>query len=169
MFTKLFLGIEPLSFQCQICEMSKSHYIPYPFSNKRLEVPFAIIHSDVWVCSITLSYFGFKWSVNFIDDFMRTTWIYLLKEKSKVALIKKLSQNDSNLKQVLRTNNEKEYFNSISGSFFFTSLSLEGYCTSLSGVFLVYSVCGRKRGKNSVLGRFVVGGPTFGNLISRTI
>lgn len=117
MFTKLFLGIEPLSFQCQICEMSKSHYIPYPFSNKRLEVPFAIIHSDVWVCSITLSYFGFKWSVNFIDDFMRTTWIYLLKEKSKVALIKKLSQNDSNLKQVLRTNNEKEYFNSISGSY----------------------------------------------------
>ncbi|RVX10962.1 hypothetical protein CK203_013235 [Vitis vinifera] len=37
-----------------------------------------------------------------------------------------------------------------------TSLSLEGYCTSLSGVFLVYSVCGRKWGKNSVLGRFVV-------------
>ncbi|RVW68806.1 Retrovirus-related Pol polyprotein from transposon RE1 [Vitis vinifera] len=37
-----------------------------------------------------------------------------------------------------------------------TSLSLEGYCISLSGVFLVYSVCGRKWGKNSVLGRFVV-------------
>ena len=50
-----------------------------------------------------------------------------------------------------------------------TSLSLEGYCTSLSGVFLVYSVCGRKWGKNSVLGRFVVGRPTFGNPISKTI
>ncbi|RVW63219.1 putative mitochondrial protein [Vitis vinifera] len=37
-----------------------------------------------------------------------------------------------------------------------TSLSLEGYCTSLLGIFLVYSVCGRKWGKNSVLGRFVV-------------
>ncbi|RVW65169.1 Alanine--tRNA ligase [Vitis vinifera] len=37
-----------------------------------------------------------------------------------------------------------------------TSLSLEGYCTSLSRVFLVYSVCGRKWGKNSVLRRFVV-------------
>ncbi|RVX11532.1 Transposon TX1 uncharacterized 149 kDa protein [Vitis vinifera] len=39
-----------------------------------------------------------------------------------------------------------------------TSLSLEGYCSSLSGVFFDYSVCGRKWGKNSVLGRFVVGG-----------
>ncbi|RVW53339.1 Transposon TX1 uncharacterized 149 kDa protein [Vitis vinifera] len=40
---------------------------------------------------------------------------------------------------------------------------------ALSGVFLVYSVCGRKWGKNSVLGRFVVEEPTFGNPISKTI
>ncbi|KAL6328045.1 hypothetical protein AAG906_033313 [Vitis piasezkii] len=39
-----------------------------------------------------------------------------------------------------------------------TSLSLEGYCTSLSRVF-----------QNSVLGRFVVGRPTFGIPISKTI
>ncbi|RVW79116.1 Transposon TX1 uncharacterized 149 kDa protein [Vitis vinifera] len=36
-----------------------------------------------------------------------------------------------------------------------TSLSLEGYCTSLLGVFQVYSVCGRRWRKNSVLGRLV--------------
>ncbi|RVW26237.1 putative mitochondrial protein [Vitis vinifera] len=28
---------------------------------------------------------------------------------------------------------------------------LEGYCTSLSGIFQVYSVCGRRWGKNSIL------------------
>ncbi|RVW79011.1 Transposon TX1 uncharacterized 149 kDa protein [Vitis vinifera] len=50
-----------------------------------------------------------------------------------------------------------------------TSLSLEGYFSSLSGVFLVYSICGRKWGKNSFLGRFVVGGPTFGIPISKSI
>ncbi|RVW27260.1 hypothetical protein CK203_103089 [Vitis vinifera] len=50
-----------------------------------------------------------------------------------------------------------------------TSLSLEGYCTSLSGVFQVYSICGRRWGKNSILGRLVVGGPTFGIPISKTI
>ena len=31
-----------------------------------------------------------------------------------------------------------------------TSLSLEGYCISLSVFFQVYSVCGRRWGKNSV-------------------
>ncbi|RVW85284.1 hypothetical protein CK203_046596 [Vitis vinifera] len=41
-----------------------------------------------------------------------------------------------------------------------TSLSLEGYFSSLSGVFLVYSICGRKWGKNSFLGKICVLGPT---------
>ncbi|RVW31838.1 putative ribonuclease H protein [Vitis vinifera] len=50
-----------------------------------------------------------------------------------------------------------------------TSLSLESYFSSLSGVFLIYSICGRKWGKNSFLGRFVVGGPTFGIPISKSI
>ncbi|RVW83230.1 hypothetical protein CK203_039628 [Vitis vinifera] len=48
-----------------------------------------------------------------------------------------------------------------------TSLSLEGYCSSLSGVFFDYSVCGRKRGKNSVLGRFVVGDQPLGTQYPR--
>ena len=49
------------------------------------------------------------------------------------------------------------------------SLSLEGYCTGLLGFFQVYSVCGRIWGKNSLLGRLVVGGPTFGIPISKFI
>ncbi|RVW99242.1 hypothetical protein CK203_030741 [Vitis vinifera] len=43
-----------------------------------------------------------------------------------------------------------------------TSLSLEGYCTSLPRFFQVYLVHGRKWGKNSVLERLVVGGSTSG-------
>ena len=50
-----------------------------------------------------------------------------------------------------------------------TPLSLEDYCTSLPRVFQVYSVCGRRWRKNSVLGRLVVGGPTFGSPTSKTI
>ncbi|RVW27333.1 hypothetical protein CK203_116836 [Vitis vinifera] len=48
-----------------------------------------------------------------------------------------------------------------------TSLSLEGYCTSLSGFFQVYSVCGRRWGKNSVLGRLVVGDQPLGSQYPR--
>ena len=40
-----------------------------------------------------------------------------------------------------------------------TLFSLEDYCTSLSRVFHVYSVYGRKWGKNSIMGIFLVGGP----------
>ena len=43
-----------------------------------------------------------------------------------------------------------------------TPLSLEGYCTSLLRVFQVYSVCGRRWGKNSILGRLVVGDQPLG-------
>ena len=50
-----------------------------------------------------------------------------------------------------------------------SSLSLEGYCTSLSRFFQVYSVCGRRWRRNSLLGRLVVGRPTFGIPISKTI
>ena len=50
-----------------------------------------------------------------------------------------------------------------------TSLSLKGYCTSFSRFFKVYSICGRRWGKNSLLGRFVVGGLAFEITISKTI
>ncbi|RVW69473.1 Transposon TX1 uncharacterized 149 kDa protein [Vitis vinifera] len=42
-----------------------------------------------------------------------------------------------------------------------TSLSLEDHCTSLSGFFQVYLVGRRKWGKNSLLGRFMVGDQIF--------
>ncbi|RVX00286.1 putative mitochondrial protein [Vitis vinifera] len=48
-----------------------------------------------------------------------------------------------------------------------TSLSLEGYCTSLLGVFQVYSVCGRRWGKNSVMGRLLVGDQPLGSQYPR--
>ena len=50
-----------------------------------------------------------------------------------------------------------------------TPLSLEGHSTRLPGFFQVYSVYRRRWGKNSLLGRFVVGGPNFKRPISKTI
>ena len=43
-----------------------------------------------------------------------------------------------------------------------TSLPLEGYRRSLSGFFQVYSVCGRRWRKNSLLRRLAVRGPPLG-------
>ena len=60
--------------------------------------------------------------MSFIDDHTRISWIILLKEKSKVGQIFKkiynMIQTQFHTKmQVLKTNNTREYFNSIMGDF----------------------------------------------------
>ena len=81
-----------------------------------------MIHSDVWgpfrVDNIT----GARWFVSFIDDHTRLTWIFLMREKSEVCQIfksfNKMIQNQFQTKiQILRTDNGKEYFNSLLGNY----------------------------------------------------
>jgi len=61
---------------------------------------------------------GFRWFIYFIDDCTRTTWLYLLKEKSEAAQsfqnFHKMIQTQFHSQiQILRTDNAREYFNSI--------------------------------------------------------
>jgi hypothetical protein len=42
------------------------------------------VHSDVWGSAPVPSYNKFRYYVTFIDDFSRTTWIYLLTSKDEV-------------------------------------------------------------------------------------
>ena len=46
LFPKLF----PLnkSISCETCILAKSHRQAYKHSNTRMQVPFSLIHSDVW-------------------------------------------------------------------------------------------------------------------------
>ena len=70
--------------QCEICQLSKhtcSHYPPQPSK------PFSLIHSDVWGPSRVHNITGSRWFVTFIDDHTRVTWVFLMKEKSKVGRI----------------------------------------------------------------------------------
>ena len=69
--------------------------------------------------------------VTFIDDHTRLTWVYLMKEKSKVETIFKpfytMVQTQFHKKiQIFRSDNGKEYFNKILGSFFLENK----YCSS---------------------------------------
>ena len=63
--------------------MAKNNQVPYPISNKRSEVPFSIIHTDVWGPSRVTCLVGARWFISFIYDCSRTTWMYLLKGKSE--------------------------------------------------------------------------------------
>jgi Integrase core domain len=83
---------------------------------------FELVHSDVWGPAAVESYNGFKYFVIFIDDFSRTTWIYLMKNKSEVFshfqnftnMIE--TQFNKNIK-ILRTDNGTKYINQNFSSF----------------------------------------------------
>ena len=47
--------------------------------NKRVSAPFELVHYNVWGIFPVLSPTGFKYSVTFVDDFSRVTWLYLMK------------------------------------------------------------------------------------------
>ena len=47
LYPKLCINLDPSKFQCKVCEFSKNHRISYPLGNKRSEIPFSLIHTDV--------------------------------------------------------------------------------------------------------------------------
>ena len=63
------------------CELEKNHCVPYPLSNKRSEVPFSIVHTDVWGPSWVTFLLRARWFISFIDDCNETTRVYLLMGK----------------------------------------------------------------------------------------
>ena len=122
MFPSLFLNKKPVEFQCEFCEFAKHHRSSFPSSNYKSSKPFTMIHSDLWGPSRILNRTHIKWFVTFIDDHTCLCWVYLLKEKSNVRSIfmnfHSMIQTQFQTKiQIFRTNNGKEYFNSVLGDF----------------------------------------------------
>jgi hypothetical protein len=83
-FPNLFSGLSNLDIKCETCILVKSHRVTYPLSMNKSDIPFALIHYDVWGPSPKSTMFGFRVFVIFIDDCTRMTWIYLLKHKKEV-------------------------------------------------------------------------------------
>jgi GAG-pre-integrase domain len=74
------------SSSCDVCKLAKQTRLSFPLSTSLSEATFELVHSDVWGPAPVYSYNYFKYFVTFIDDFSRTTWVYLLKGKNKVFL-----------------------------------------------------------------------------------
>ena len=68
---------------CDASQMAKSHQLPYSRSTSESTAPLELIFSDVWGPG-PVSVGRQKYYVNFIDDFSKFSWIYLLKNKSGV-------------------------------------------------------------------------------------
>ena len=46
LFPSLFANFDVSSFQCDVCELAKSHRASFPLTLNKSPVPFMIIHSD---------------------------------------------------------------------------------------------------------------------------
>ena len=75
-----------LSFlDCESCQFAKHHRLHFSSRvNKRASVPFELVYSDVWGLCLVVSLTGFRYFVTFVDDYSRTTWLYLMKNRSEL-------------------------------------------------------------------------------------
>lgn len=87
LFHSSFLHNNVSKFKSDTCKHTKHHRVSFPLSFNKSFEPFVIVHSNVWDPSRVISLFGFCWFVSFIDDYYRTTWVYLLKDKRDVFLV----------------------------------------------------------------------------------
>jgi len=87
MFPVLFLHNNVSKFQCETRELSKHHHVSFSPSINKSDAPFVLVHTDVWGPSRMVSLSNYRWFVCFIDDFSRTTWVYLLNDKSDVCSV----------------------------------------------------------------------------------
>ncbi|RDX77387.1 hypothetical protein CR513_42506, partial [Mucuna pruriens] len=103
------------TLECESCQLGKHVRSTFPNQvNKRCNSPFSIVHSDIWGPSRVTS-FGFNYFVTFIDEYSRCTWVYLMKERSKLLSIlmsfsKEVENQFGKTIKILRSDNAKEYF-----------------------------------------------------------
>jgi len=86
-FPDLAKGLDFEHFSCAVCELAKHKRVYFPLSNKRIDSPFSLIHSDIWDPSNVSNISGARWFVIFVDDCTSVVWLYLLKTKSEVSRV----------------------------------------------------------------------------------
>jgi hypothetical protein len=70
---------------CAGCVLSKHHRDSFEkHASWHASGPLQLVHSDLCGSLSSPSFSGFKYFLNFIDDFSRGTWVYFLKLKSEV-------------------------------------------------------------------------------------
>ena len=100
---------------CEGCLLGKQHRFPFSTSGAwRAKDLLELIHTDVYGPMRMPSHENNRYFILFIDDFSIMTWVYFLKEKSKVFGVfknfKALAENQSGKWiKVLRSDRDKEY------------------------------------------------------------
>ena len=72
-----------------MCPLAKQTRLPFPRSSVITNNPFDLIHCDIWGPYSTPSLNQAHYFLTIVDDFSRSTWLYLIRYKSKTPLFMK--------------------------------------------------------------------------------
>ena len=103
------------SLDCEFCQFSKHQRLSScPRVNKRASAPFELVNSDVLGKCPIVSPTGFWYFVTFVDDYLRTTLLYLMKNHSELfshfrAFCAEIHTQFHVYVQNLRSDNVKKY------------------------------------------------------------
>ncbi|CAL9025353.1 unnamed protein product [Prunus brigantina] len=91
---KLLSNVLPsgtVSFEnnCDICPMAKQTRLPFPLSSISSNVPFALLHCDIWGPHKIKSHSGARYFLTIVDDYTRCTWLFLMTHKSETQSLLK--------------------------------------------------------------------------------
>ena len=104
-----------LSLDYESCQFAKHHCLSYsPIVNKQASAPFELVHYDVWGPCPVVSPTGFRYFVTFVDDYSRTTLLYLMKNHYELfshfrSFYVEIHTQFHVYVQNLRSDNAKEY------------------------------------------------------------
>ncbi|KAL9995478.1 putative RNA-directed DNA polymerase [Helianthus debilis subsp. tardiflorus] len=101
---------------CETCKFAKSHRKTYKPTNTRVDVPFSLIHSDVWGPAPVIGGQNYRFFLLFMVDCIRMTWVYFLKHKyeviDKFTIFYNMVETQFQKKiQTLRSDNGGEFAN----------------------------------------------------------
>lgn len=80
------ISVPSTHFQCNSCDVNKSHKLPFQLSTITSHYPLDIVYSDVWTSPL-YSFDGFKYYIIFVDHFTKYMWLYPMKHKSDTSSI----------------------------------------------------------------------------------
>ena len=116
MYSHLFKGIDISTIVCDACQLGKFKRATFPPTDHRKEIPFQLIHFDVWGPSPQTDILGKRYFLVCTDDYSRYSWLFLLKDKTEVTsniknlckLIKRQFEEDV---RGIRTDNARDFLN----------------------------------------------------------
>ena len=86
---------------------------------------FELVHTNIWSPSRSASTLGFRYSIIFIDNYSRCTWLFLMETRAELFSIlqkfhAKIRTQFNTSIRILRSGNAKEYLSMSFSSFMFS-------------------------------------------------